>query len=198
MTRITSLLLPALCAAAVASMLVLPASSAVVVWLTLMGALVPVLPALRRVPVGVTYMVAGGMIGWLLGMRWDLGEAALFTLAGWCLTAPASPADYMTAKWTLAPGTHIGMLVGCAAGMALALRTSGMLRRLPICCVVMAMIMPVMVLAADTLFRSLAPQSPDLSAATMTAIMCLLLAATATLLHPFTGSAAISSAEGAC
>ena len=179
-------------------MLVLPLTGAVAVWLALMGTLLPLLPALQRAPAGLIYMVCGGLLGWLAGLRWDLGEAALFTLAGWCLTAPAAPADYLTAKLTLAPATHLGMLVGCAAGMAMALHTSGMLRRLPLCCAAMGVTMPAMVLTADGLFRSLAPQSPDLSAATMAGIMCVLLTVTATLLHPLTRGTAISSAEGAC
>ncbi len=198
LTRPPPLLLPALCAAGFASMLVLPVTGAVAVWLTLMGALLPILPALRRIPAGVTYMVAGGMLGWMVGLRWDLGQAALFSLASWCLTAPTSPVEYLTAKLTLTPGTHIGMLAGCVAGMGVALHESGLLRRLPVCCAAMGVVMPVTVLTADAAFRNLAPQSPDLSVAIMAAIMCTLLAATAALLHPLTRGTAISSTRGAC
>lgn len=95
------------------------------------------------------WMVLLAMHGWLFGLRQDFGPYGLLILGSWCSTAALEglPAIVL-AKASLAPSSHLFMLLFGFVGMLIAVRRAQ--RPLLRCCAMMLLAMPLALGVADT------------------------------------------------
>lgn len=157
-----------LAATALGFQLGLPFARVAALGVLLLPALVPLLastsfgPGLRR----VCWMVAGGLLGWLGGLYVELGPFGLTVLGSWCASTTQTGGQAALTKVQMLPLSHVGMLLGGIAGMAVALDWR-QLRRSRRCCVLAALAMPPALLGADLLVFA----ARDVAALPVTALM---------------------------
>ncbi len=116
---------------------------------------------------------AGAVVAMLVGSEIDLGPRGLAVLASWCVTTPLSAADLLFAKLALLPTAHALMVAACMlhllvaredpahvldAGPLTAGRRPDWWRRCQRCALV-ALSLPLVLLATDSLVLGIADPS---------------------------------------
>ena len=151
-------------------------------------------PRLGEPVAQLTVMVCGALLGWLVGLRIELGDYALLVLESWCANASVPLLPWVWGKVAALPLSYAGMVLGGLLAMLSGPRSASTLGFRGCCALTLLLMASAVLLALSLLWFNAGPGGNALPMfETMVLCMCLVGAPAVLLTRRPVGSLAVEA-----